>query len=86
MFLPQICQNYTTYQPDFRRIPVGDIDLLREIRLDNTFVDYQRERPRVRRVYTAKMEGRKSEVTVAIYQGEGAQEVCYLVLLALFSH
>jgi hypothetical protein len=62
---------------------VGDIDLLREIRLDITgVVDHRRERPRVRRVYTAKIEGRKSDVTVAIYQGEGAQEVCDIILLA----
>jgi hypothetical protein len=66
---------------------VGDIDLLREIRLNGMGIaDYQPGRPRVRRVYTAKIEGRKSDVTVAIYQGEGAQEVCYIIILAFFSH
>ncbi|KAF7344224.1 hypothetical protein MVEN_01713200 [Mycena venus] len=64
-----------TVPSDYRRIPVGDIDLLREIMLDSSCITHcQRERPRVRRVYTAKIEGRKSNVTVAIYQGEGAQE------------
>jgi hypothetical protein len=68
---------------------VGDIDLLREIRLDNTGIaDCRRrhERPRVRRVYTAKIEGRKSDVTVAVYQGMGAQEVRSIILLAMFFH
>jgi hypothetical protein len=64
---------------------VGDIDLLREIRLDNMVADYHRHRPRVRRVYTAKIEGQKSDVTVAVYQGEGAQEVHFIIILALFS-
>jgi hypothetical protein len=40
----------------------------------------RRQRPRVRRVYTAKIAGRKSDVTVAVYQGEGAQEVCLYIL------
>jgi hypothetical protein len=87
MRLQQIWQEYAAYYPDFRRIPVGDIDLLREIRLENTGItDYGREGPRVRRVYTAKIEDRKSNVTVAIYQGEGAQEVWYIIILAGFSH
>jgi hypothetical protein len=63
---------------------MGDIDLLREIRLDNGIADFQRDRPRVRRVYTAKIEGRKSDVTVAVYQGEGAQEV-HFILFSLYS-
>lgn len=66
---------------DFRMIPLGDIDLQREILLDTGAVDRRRERPRVRRVYTAKIEGRKSDVTVAMYQGEGAQEVCSIIPL-----
>jgi hypothetical protein len=31
-------------------------------------------------VYSAKIDGRKSGVTVAMYQGEGAEEVSSLVL------
>jgi hypothetical protein len=61
-------------------IPLGDIDLRREIRLETGIVGHRRERPRVRRVYTAKIEGRLSDVTVAVYQGEGAEEVCYNLL------
>jgi hypothetical protein len=66
---------------------VGNIDLLCEIRLDNTGIaDYQRQRPRVRRVYTAKIEGLKSDVTVTVYQGMGAQDVCCIILLAVLTN
>jgi hypothetical protein len=64
-------------------IPMGDIDLLEEIHLNNGtgVVGYHHpERTRVRRVYSAKIDGRKSGVTVAIYQGKGAEEVSSLVL------
>jgi hypothetical protein len=63
-------------------MPVGDIDLLREIQLDQRrmIAFYERERPRVKRMYTAKIEGQKLDVTVAVYQGEGAQEVCLYIL------
>jgi hypothetical protein len=65
---------------------VGDIDLLREIRLDKrSIADYHCDRPRVRRVYTAKIEGRKSEATVAVYQGEGAHEVSYIYYSPLYT-
>jgi hypothetical protein len=63
-------------------IPIGDIDLLEEIRVNNKtgFVGrHHPERTRVRRVYSAKIDGRKSGVTVAIYQGEGAEEACYIL-------
>ncbi|KAJ7924218.1 hypothetical protein B0H13DRAFT_1864093 [Mycena leptocephala] len=50
-------------------IPVGDIDLLREIWSDNrSIADYGRGRPRVRRVYR---EGQTSDLTITVYQGEG---------------
>jgi hypothetical protein len=38
----------------------------------------------VRRVYTAKIAGQKSAVTVAVYQGADAHEVCYIMILAVF--
>ncbi|KAJ7833008.1 hypothetical protein B0H14DRAFT_2801743 [Mycena olivaceomarginata] len=69
-----IIKKYPT-APDFRRIPLGDIDLQHEIHLDNTFgvVDRQRRRTRnIRRVYSAKTAGRN--VTVAMYQGNTAEE------------
>ncbi|KAJ6527630.1 hypothetical protein DFH09DRAFT_1186593 [Mycena vulgaris] len=61
---------------DFRTIPLGDIDLQREIRASNSGVvnRHYSERRSVRRVYSAKIDGRKSTVTVAIYQGDGAEQ------------
>ncbi|KAF7337103.1 hypothetical protein MVEN_02147900 [Mycena venus] len=61
---------------DFQMIPVGDIDLQHEIRLDSFTgaVERRREHTRSRRLHSAKIEGRKSPVTVAIYQGDGAKE------------
>ncbi|KAF7376999.1 hypothetical protein MSAN_00117800 [Mycena sanguinolenta] len=62
----------------FRMIPMGDIDLRYEIRMDErTGVAYfQRQRACVCRMYSAKarIDGRKSKVTVAIYQGNDAEE------------
>ncbi|KAJ7315800.1 hypothetical protein DFH08DRAFT_419937 [Mycena albidolilacea] len=62
---------------DIRTIPLGDIDLQREIHLnsDTGVVNREHSRPRVRRIYSAKLESRvrKANVTVAIYQGEGAE-------------
>ncbi|KAJ7866743.1 hypothetical protein B0H13DRAFT_1897876 [Mycena leptocephala] len=58
-------------------IPMGDIDLLEEIRLNNetgVVGRHHPERTRVWRMYSAKIDGRKSGVTVAMYQGDGAEE------------
>jgi hypothetical protein len=57
-------------------IPLGDVDLQHEIRVDNKsdVVYRQRERHTVRRVYSAKIEGHKSSVTVAMYQGDGSEQ------------
>jgi hypothetical protein len=57
---------------------MGDINLQRKIRLDklSRVVDYRCERRSIRRVYSAKIPGRKSSVTAATYQGESAEEVC----------
>jgi hypothetical protein len=62
---------------------MGDIDLQHEICLEHNSTvlgRYRHERACVRRVYSAKINGRKSGVTVAMYQGDGAEEVCYLLL------
>ncbi|KAJ6522065.1 hypothetical protein B0H19DRAFT_1386734 [Mycena capillaripes] len=68
--------SYTTvpFVPsDFRMIPLGDIDLQREISVNSTgVVDRQYGRQSVRRVYSAKLGGQNT--TVAIYQGPGAEE------------
>jgi hypothetical protein len=63
-------------------IPMGDIDLLEEIHLKKEtgiIGRHHPERTRVRRVYSAKIDGRKSGVTVAMYQGDGAEKVGSIV-------
>ncbi|KAF7337136.1 hypothetical protein MVEN_02151600 [Mycena venus] len=60
---------------DFRRIPLGDIDLLREIHVDydSGVVDRHARVQVRRRVHSARVEGRS--VTAVVYQGNGADEV-----------
>jgi hypothetical protein len=62
---------------DFRMIPLGDIDLQHELRLNkgSAVVDRRCDRASVRRVYSARIDGRNAPMTVAIYQGRGAEEV-----------
>ncbi|KAF7330678.1 hypothetical protein MSAN_02453200 [Mycena sanguinolenta] len=65
--------------PDFRVIPMGDIDLRHQIRMDERMgsVAYsQWQRGCVRRVHSAKarIDGRQTRVTVAMYQGNDAEE------------
>ncbi|KAF8206024.1 hypothetical protein K438DRAFT_1817712, partial [Mycena galopus ATCC 62051] len=73
--------NYTTVAApslpsDFRIVPLGDIDLQHEICVDKDkgVVNYEPKRARVRRVYSARVEGRNSSVAVVMYQGDGAEE------------
>ncbi|KAF7377074.1 hypothetical protein MSAN_00125900 [Mycena sanguinolenta] len=75
-----VTNNYatSTLPSDFRMIPMGDIDLRRQIRVDErTGVAYSRPRERacVPRLYSAKVKGQKSTLTVAMYQGDGAEQV-----------
>ncbi|KAJ6450158.1 hypothetical protein C8R45DRAFT_1224173, partial [Mycena sanguinolenta] len=77
--LTSITKNYnsTPTEPcDFRMVPMMDIDLQREISLETSAANRQRKRPCVRRVYSAKLESqlRKGNMTVAMYQGDGAEE------------
>ncbi|KAJ7455138.1 hypothetical protein FB451DRAFT_1408010 [Mycena latifolia] len=65
-----------TVLPDFRRIPLGDLDLRSEIRFDGesgvahcTYGQHP-----TRRMYSARIHGFKSPMTVAVYQGEKAEE------------
>ncbi|KAF8212702.1 hypothetical protein K438DRAFT_1927996 [Mycena galopus ATCC 62051] len=61
---------------DFRMIPLGDIKLLREIWVQPHpgTIDRRAGRHGVRRVYSAKIAGRKSVLTVATYQGDGSEQ------------
>ncbi|KAJ7872591.1 hypothetical protein B0H13DRAFT_2059226 [Mycena leptocephala] len=74
-FTSNITHPTPTVPSDFRRIPLGDVDLRNEIRLDECGVAQRRDgRTPVRRVYSAHIEGRQSDVTVAVYEGENAEE------------
>ncbi|KAJ6473678.1 hypothetical protein C8R45DRAFT_1011528 [Mycena sanguinolenta] len=65
----------TTAPTDFLRLPLGSIDLQNEIRLDAAgVVSWQRSRGPVRRMYSAQVECRNKPMTVALYQGDHAEE------------
>ncbi|KAF7375832.1 hypothetical protein MSAN_00473100 [Mycena sanguinolenta] len=69
--------NTTTNVPsDFPRLPLGSIELRHEIRLQGAAAVLCREsrRGRVRRMYSAHVECRNTPVTVALYQGDKAEE------------
>ncbi|KAJ6576935.1 hypothetical protein DFH09DRAFT_1310959 [Mycena vulgaris] len=61
---------------DFRTIPMGDLDLRHELRLasGSGVVNRWQGRRSVRRVYSARIPGLKANMTVAVYQGENAEE------------
>ncbi|KAF8209397.1 hypothetical protein K438DRAFT_230017 [Mycena galopus ATCC 62051] len=65
-----------TLPDDFRRIPWGDIDLRSEIRLasESGVATRHPQRVFVRRVYSAKIEGREAGMTVAVYEGDKAED------------
>ncbi|KAJ7677085.1 hypothetical protein DFH06DRAFT_1169735 [Mycena polygramma] len=58
--------------PDYRMIPLGDLDLQREICLHQGTGVVHRRRHAQRRVYSAKLQGQT--FTVAMYRGDGAAE------------
>ncbi|KAJ7679557.1 hypothetical protein DFH06DRAFT_1316461 [Mycena polygramma] len=60
--------------PDFRKIPLGDLDLRDEIRLNGTTCTLDRYH-NSRRLYAARIHGSVSDRTVAVYQGENAEEI-----------
>ena len=56
---------------------MGDINLQQELMVTghSGLVDRRRARNCVRRVYSAKIDGRSTDLTVAMYEGDGAEEV-----------
>ncbi|KAF7337088.1 hypothetical protein MVEN_02146000 [Mycena venus] len=62
----------STVPSDFRIIPLGDIDLQRELRVKSGKV-YRQPQIQGRRVYSAKIDSRMSNVTVVLYNGDGAE-------------
>ncbi|KAJ6476491.1 hypothetical protein C8R47DRAFT_1075709 [Mycena vitilis] len=59
---------------DFRKIPLGDVDLHEEIRLNGGTCTLDRHR-NSRRLYAARIHGSVSDRTVAVYQGGNAEEI-----------
>ncbi|KAF7374300.1 hypothetical protein MSAN_00313200 [Mycena sanguinolenta] len=61
---------------DFRRIPFGDIDLRSDIQVDaeTGAVSRRREWQSVRRMYSARVVGHNNPMTVALYEGDHAEE------------
>ncbi|KAJ7688336.1 hypothetical protein B0H14DRAFT_2653252 [Mycena olivaceomarginata] len=60
---------------DFEEIPIGQLDLFHEVRLDEQdhVVQYQ-VGARVRKMYSARVQGCKSKMLVFTYQGETGEE------------
>jgi hypothetical protein len=58
---------------------MGDLDLRAEIHLDDhNSVVYRRDRQAcARRIYSARIPGVDSKMTVAVYQGNNAEKVCF---------
>ncbi|KAJ7616606.1 hypothetical protein FB45DRAFT_230778 [Roridomyces roridus] len=67
-------QHVPPSRPDFRMIPLGDIDL-RDL-IDGPGGVYRRLHKMgcVKRIYSARVDGRDSPMTVALYTGEDAKE------------
>ncbi|KAJ7616634.1 hypothetical protein FB45DRAFT_1008066 [Roridomyces roridus] len=64
-----------TLPAGFRTIPLGDIDLQREIGFSAGVVDRPSVlRRTVRRVYSARVHGVEANMTVALYEGEQAEQ------------
>lgn len=79
VFHPESCA-HGLYHVDFRAIPLGDLDLRSEIHLDDAgVVNRYRAVSSARRIYSARIDGRQSDMTVAVYEGENAEGVCLLV-------
>jgi hypothetical protein len=69
-----------TFGTDFRLIPLGDLNLLQEIGIHcgANVVHRKNGGNSVRRMYSARVHGCKANMTVALYQGSGAEDVCFL--------
>ncbi|KAJ7111710.1 hypothetical protein C8R44DRAFT_882772 [Mycena epipterygia] len=74
----KIKQAAPTVPTDFRVIPMGDLALRSEIRLNRDCVMHRRDvRHSVRRIYSARIHGCNSKMTVAVYQGDKAEETVH---------
>ncbi|KAJ6474240.1 hypothetical protein C8R45DRAFT_1217361, partial [Mycena sanguinolenta] len=69
--------SHETVPSDWVRIPLGHVDLRNEIRMDGVTGAVWRGhgRKRVRRMYSARVVGHTEPMTVALYQGNNADDV-----------
>jgi hypothetical protein len=69
-------------------IPLGHLDLRNEIRFKaGSDTVYRRDgQVSVRKVYSARIHGCQSNMTVAVYEGDNAEEACPLIFPLLDSH
>jgi hypothetical protein len=68
----------TLCTPDFRVFQLGDLDLRNEICLDSRSEKVYRvdgQRVSARKMYSARIHGCKSKMTVGMYKGNKAEEV-----------
>jgi hypothetical protein len=81
--------NQETYPgwKDFPIIPLGHVNLLHRIAVNSgsAVLHHGHGRTSVRRMYSAEIQGCKSKMAVALYQGDGAEEVCFRLCLVHFS-
>ncbi|KAJ7605434.1 hypothetical protein DFH06DRAFT_1385064 [Mycena polygramma] len=70
-----IYQTAPSVPTDLRTIPLGDLDLLHKKEGGYEAVSrYRPGRASTKRVYTARLPGLQSQVTAAVYEGDGAEE------------
>jgi hypothetical protein len=56
-------------------IPLGDLDLRQQVGTDGPLTVMRRRQGSVRRTYSGRIHGSSLDMTVVLYQGEGAEEV-----------
>ncbi|KAF8137788.1 hypothetical protein K438DRAFT_734325 [Mycena galopus ATCC 62051] len=75
-YTSHVTQVAPTVRHDFRMIPLGDLDLLHEIRLEDGPGVITRRRS-TGKIYHVHLDGRASTMTAVVYQGkEGEQAWC----------
>ncbi|KAJ7640009.1 hypothetical protein DFH06DRAFT_1216333 [Mycena polygramma] len=69
------CPRAAAGTSDFRIIPLGDVDLRRQLSVEGThYLTPRRWKNSVRRVYSAKVVGQEAAVSVAVYEGKAAKQ------------
>ncbi|KAF8158697.1 hypothetical protein K438DRAFT_1860992 [Mycena galopus ATCC 62051] len=72
-YTSNVTQVAPTVRHDFQMIPLGDLDLLHEIHLEDRTGMITR-RPSTRKLYHVCLDGRASPMTAVVYQGEEGEQ------------